>query len=259
MNFENILTHSEEGIFTITINRPKQLNALTKNTIKEVGEAVKLANDDEEIKGIIITGSGEKAFIAGADIKEFANFNIEQGRELSAHGHAVFNSIENSPKPVIAAVNGFALGGGCELAMACHIRIASENAKFGQPEVSLGLTPGYGGTQRMPQLIGKCKAFELLMTGDIIDAKEAERLGLINYVVEQAELMEHTKKLLKKINSKSPFAISKVISCINDNYNNSKNGFDTEINEFGNCFGSEDFKEGTTAFLEKRKPNFTGK
>ncbi|MEN8119562.1 MAG: enoyl-CoA hydratase-related protein [Bacteroidota bacterium] len=259
MNFENILTDSEDGIFTITINRPKQLNALTKNTIKEIGEAVKMANSDIGIKGIIITGSGEKAFIAGADIKEFANFSIEQGRELSAHGHAVFNSVENSPKPIIAAVNGFALGGGCELAMACHIRIASGNAKFGQPEVSLGLTPGYGGTQRIPQLIGKSKAFELLMTGDMIDAKEAERLGLVNYVVEQAELLEYSKKLLRKINNKSPFAIGKVISCVNDNYKDDRNGFDTEINEFGNCFGSEDFKEGTSAFLEKRKPNFTGK
>jgi len=259
MNFENILTHSENEIFTITINRPKQLNALTKNTIREVGEAVKIANDSDNIKGIIITGSGEKAFIAGADIKEFANFSVEEGKELSAHGHAVFNGIENSPKPVIAAVNGFALGGGCELAMACHIRIASENAKFGQPEVSLGLTPGYGGTQRMPQLIGKSKAFEILMTGDMIDAKEAERLGLVNYVVEQAELIEHSKKILTKIINKSPFAIKKLISCVNDNYSNVENGFDTEINEFGNCFGSEDFKEGTTAFLEKRKANFTGK
>ncbi len=259
MHFENIVTDSEGGIFTITINRPKQLNALTKNTIKEVGEAVKMANSNEDIKGIIITGSGEKAFIAGADIKEFANFSIEQGKELSAHGHAVFNSVENSPKPIIAAVNGFALGGGCELAMACHIRIASQNAKFGQPEVSLGLTPGYGGTQRMPQLIGKGKAFELLMTGDMIDANEAERLGLANHVVEQAELIEYSRKLLNKITKKSPFAIGKVINCINDNYNEKKDGFDTEINEFGNCFGSEDFKEGTTAFLEKRKPNFTGR
>ncbi len=259
MNFENILTESENGIFIITINRPKQLNALTKSTIKEVGAAVKIANGDENIRGIIITGSGEKAFIAGADIKEFANFSVEQGKELSAHGHDVFNSVENSHKPVIAAVNGFALGGGCELAMACHIRIASDNAKFGQPEVSLGVIPGYGGTQRMAQLIGKSKAFELLMTGDMIDANEAERLGLANHVVEQANLMEFTKKLLTKIIKKSPYAIGKVISCINDSYSNDKNGFDTEINEFGNCFGSADFKEGTSAFLEKRKAIFTGK
>lgn len=259
MNFENILTHSEDSIFTITINRPKQLNALTKNTIKEVGLAVKIAVDDSNVKGIIITGSGEKAFIAGADIKEFADFNTEQGKELSAHGHGVFNSIENSPKPVIAAVNGFALGGGCELAMACHMRIASENAKFGQPEVSLGVVPGYGGTQRMPQLIGKSKAFELLMTGDMIGAEEAKTLGLVNYVVKQEELIEHSKKIIGKIISKSPFAIGKVINCVNAHYTDNKNGFDTEINEFGNCFGSEDFKEGTNAFMEKRRANFTGK
>jgi len=259
MEYQNIITNLEENILTITINRPKQLNALTKDTIKEVGIAISFAEKDENVKGIIITGSGEKAFIAGADIKEFSEFSVSQGRELAAHGHSVFNSIENCTKPVIAAVNGFALGGGCELAMACHIRIASNNAKFSQPEVNLGLIPGYGGTQRMAQLIGKGKALELLMTADMVDANQALELGLVNSVTTIEDLLPATKKMLKKIMSKSPVAISKIIKTINDLYSKNINGFATEIEEFGNCFGTEDFKEGTTAFMEKRKANFKGK
>ncbi|MBN1251800.1 MAG: enoyl-CoA hydratase/isomerase family protein [Bacteroidales bacterium] len=259
MEYQNILTSLDENIFTITINRPKQLNALTKDTIREVGVAISEAKKNNNVKGIIITGSGEKAFIAGADIKEFSDFNVTKGTELSAHGHNVFNSIENCGKPVIAAVNGFALGGGCELAMACHMRIASENAKFSQPEVNLGLIPGYGGTQRMAQLIGKGKAFELLMTADMIDANEAKNLGLVNSVTTLEELLPTVKKLLLKITSKSPYAIKQIIKTVNALYNKELNGFESEIEEFGNCFGTEDFKEGTTAFLEKRKANFTGK
>ena len=259
MEYQNILTNLEDSILTITINRPKQLNALTKDTIKEVGIAVSEAEKSDEVKGIIITGSGEKAFIAGADIKEFADFTVSQGKELSAHGHNVFNSIENSSKPVIAAVNGFALGGGCELAMSCHMRIASDNAKFSQPEVNLGLIPGYGGTQRMAQLIGKSKAFELLMTADMIDANEAKNLGLVNSVTTLEDLIPATKKVLGKILTKSPVAIKQIIKTVNALYNKDLNGFDTEIEEFGNCFGTEDFKEGTTAFMEKRRANFTGK
>jgi len=258
MEYQNILTSLEENILIVTINRPKQLNALTKDTIKEVGIAISEAEKNINVKGIIITGSGEKAFIAGADIKEFANFSVSEGRELSAHGHNVFNSVENCTKPIIAAVNGFALGGGCELAMACHLRIASNNAKFSQPEVNLGLIPGYGGTQRMAQLVGKSKAFELLMTANMIDADEALKLGLINSVTTLEDLLPTTKKMLSKIMSKSPVAISKIIKTVNALYDNNLDGFETEIEEFGNSFGTEDFKEGTTAFMEKRKANFKG-
>ncbi len=259
MEYQNILTNLEENILIITINRQKQLNALTKDTIKEVGIAVTDAEQNNNVKSIIITGSGDKAFIAGADIKEFANFSVEEGKELSAHGHKVFNKIENCTKPIIAAVNGFALGGGCELAMACHLRIASNNAKFSQPEVNLGLIPGYGGTQRMAQLIGKGKAIELLMTANMVDANEALELGLVNSVTNLEDLLPSTKKMLKKIMTKSPVAISKIIKTVNDLYSKNTNGFETEIEEFGNSFGTEDFKEGTTAFMEKRKANFTGK
>lgn len=259
MSFENILTEKKDGIFTITVNRPKQLNALTKATIGEIGEAVKQANLDNDVKAIILTGSGEKAFVAGADIKEFAHFTPEQGRELSAFGHNVFNSIEQSEKPVIAAVNGFALGGGCELAMACHIRVASEKAKFSQPEVNLGVTPGYAGTQRLVQLIGKGKAMELLMTADMIAAPEALQLGLVNYVTPPENTMEKARELAGKIAEKSPVAIAGVIRAVNAHFAYNKDGFETEINEFGNCFGSEDFKEGTTAFIERRKAVFVGK
>jgi enoyl-CoA hydratase len=259
MAYENILTSLNNGIFTVTINRPDKLNALNAKTIVEVGEAIKEVVANPEIKGAILTGSGQKAFIAGADISEFFDFSIAEGTALSAAGHAIFNSVENCPKPVIAAVNGFALGGGCELAMACHLRIAADNAKFGQPEVNLGLTPGYAGTQRLVQLVGKSKALELLMTADMINAEEAHRLGLVSYVTTQEGLIPKCLEILEKIKTKSPVAIKGVINCVNAYYTEGVDGFKTEITEFGKCFGTEDFKEGTSAFLEKRKANFSGK
>ena len=256
MSYQYILTENQEGILQITINRPDKLNALNKNTIAEIGMAVKAAIADKSVSGIIITGSGTKAFVAGADISEFSDYTKEEAVALSSHGHDVFNSVENCPKPVIAAVNGFALGGGCELAMACHLRVGAENAKFGQPEVKLGLIPGYGGTQRMPQLIGKAKAMELLMTADMIDALEAHRLGLLNYVVSQEELIEKCREILKKIMLQAPLAIREIIKTVNAAYGKDKDGYSMEIEQFGYCFSTADFKEGATAFVEKRKPSF---
>ncbi len=258
-DFKNLLLVFEDGILTIMINRPDKLNALNKETIAEVGAAFAAAQADDRILGIILTGAGPKAFIAGADISEFAAFSIEEGKVLSQHGHDVFNSVENSKKPVIAAVNGFALGGGCELAMACHMRIAAENAKFGQPEVKLGLIPGYGGTQRLPLLIGKGKAMELLMSAEMIDAQEALRLGLVNYVVPQAELLAKCTEVMKKITAQAPLAVSEIIRTVNAHYDKSQNGFACEVDRFGACFGTEDFVEGTQAFLGKRKAEFKGK
>jgi enoyl-CoA hydratase len=259
MSYENILTKTENGILTITVNRPDKLNALNKKTIEETGTALIAGEKDPSARVIIITGAGTKAFIAGADISEFADFSLAEGEQLSRHGHTVFNRIENCAKPVIAAVNGFALGGGCELAMACHIRVASDNAKFGQPESKLGLIPGYGGTQRLPMLIGKSKAMELLMTTDMISASDALSLGLINHVTTQEELMNKCIEIAEKIKQQAPLAISGIIRCVNDFYDNEKNGYETEITEFGKCFSTEDFKEGSKAFLEKRKATFKGK
>ncbi len=259
MNYTNILYTVENAICTITINRPDKLNALNKDTIAEVGKAFLAAQQDDHVRGIILTGSGAKAFIAGADISEFASFSLEQGMALSAHGHDVFNSVETCSKPVIAAVNGFALGGGCELAMACHMRIAAENAKFGQPEVKLGLIPGYGGTQRLAQLIGKGKAMELLMTADMIDANEAYRLGLVNYVVPADQLVEKCREVLNKIIANAPVAIAEIVHTVNAHYDKQSDGFKEEIARFGACFTTNDFKEGTDAFLNKRKAVFTGK
>ncbi|MDP2176095.1 MAG: enoyl-CoA hydratase-related protein [Bacteroidota bacterium] len=254
--YNNIITELENNILTIKINRESKLNALNIETLQEIKNAVSLAQDDKEISGIILTGSGSKAFAAGADISEFVNFDVKQGTKMSADGHEVMNTIEQSRKPVIAAVNGFALGGGCELAMACHIRIASENAKFGQPEVNLGVPPGYGGTQRLIQLVGKGKAIELLLTADAISANEALEYRLVNDVVPIEDLLPRCFEILKKINTKSPSAIAKVINCVNDFYKDGVDGFQTEIEEFGHAFGTADFKEGTDAFLNKRKPEF---
>jgi enoyl-CoA hydratase len=259
MNFSNLLYSVEGAICTITVNRPEKLNALNKETITEIGQAVDAANRDSAVRGIILTGSGSKAFVAGADISEFANYNLAQGMELSAHGHTVFNKVEQSPKPVIAAVNGFALGGGCELAMACHMRVAAENARFGQPEVKLGLIPGYAGTQRLPQLIGKGRALELLMSADMIDAAEAHRLGLVNHVVAADQLMDTCRGILEKIAAQAPLAIAEIIRTVNAHYDKSQDGFRTEIERFGACFTTEDVREGTDAFLNKRKPDFKGK
>jgi enoyl-CoA hydratase len=259
MNYENILTSSNNGIFTITINRPDKLNALNKKTVAEIGEAIKSAATDAQVKAIIITGAGPKSFVAGADIAEFVGLSVEQGKALAQAGQDVFRSIETCPKPVIAAINGFALGGGCELSMACHIRVASENAKFGQPEVNLGLIAGYGGTQRLIQYIGKTKATELHMTGDMIGAEQALNLGLVNYVVPAEQLIAKCNEIIEKIKTKSPKAITGVINSVNAYFENGVDGFQAEIDEFGKCFATEDFKEGTSAFLEKRKPAFSGK
>jgi enoyl-CoA hydratase len=260
MNFENILVSIENGIGQITINRPSKLNALNVATIQELHNAFKNLESKEEVCIIIITGEGEKAFVAGADIAEFAHFSVEEGAQLAAQGQELlFDFVENLRKPVIAAVNGFALGGGLELAMACHFRVASDNAKMGLPEVSLGVIPGYGGTQRLPQLVGKGRAMEMIMTAGMIDAETAKNYGLVNHVVPQTELLEFTKSIASKIMRNSPMAISKAIKAINANYKDGVNGFETEIKNFGKCFGTEDFKEGTTAFLEKRKAVFNGK
>lgn len=256
--YKNISTDTNQGTFIITINRPDKMNALNIATMQELGMAIQEAVDDINVQGIIITGAGEKAFVAGADISEFAHFTADQGKEMGAAGHAVYNSIEQCCKPVIAAVNGFALGGGCELAMACHMRVASTKAKFGQPEVNLGIIPGYGGTQRLVQLIGKGKALELLMTADMITAEEAWSLGLVNHVVAPEELMYKCYEILGKIARKGPIAIAHVIACANAVYDESRNGYDMEIQAFGDIMNSQDFKEGTSAFMEKREANFTG-
>jgi enoyl-CoA hydratase len=258
MALENVVAEMKEnGVLVITINRPDKLNALNKKTIDELHEALLDAENDNEVKVIIMTGSGSKAFIAGADIAEFSEFSVEEGRSLSATGHfKLFNFVENYSKPVIAAVNGFALGGGLELAVACHMRVASDNAKMGLPEVSLGLIPGYGGTQRLAQLVGKGKAFEMITTGDMIGAEDALKWGLVNYVTTPELLMEKCMEIAKKISSKSLVAVGTAIKAVNAGYNNKLNGFEVEIDEFGKLFGTGDFKEGTKAFLEKRKPNF---
>lgn len=258
--YNNILTQRENGLEIITINRPDKLNALNKETIQELHNAFEEADSSDEVRVIIITGSGEKAFVAGADISEFANFSEKQGAELAAKGQELlFDFVQNLKTPVIAAVNGFALGGGLELAMASHFRIASDNARMGLPEVSLGVIPGYGGTQRLAQLIGKGRAMELVMTASMIDAQTALSYGLVNHVTSQAELLDLAKSIASKIMKNSPAAIGKAIEAVNANFEDGKNGFDTEIKLFGECFATEDFKEGTTAFLEKRKASFSGK
>lgn len=257
-NYNNLLTEINEGVLLVTINRPESLNALNIETMDELKSVIIDAYDAKEIKGIIITGAGEKAFVAGADITEIAELDELNARNFAENGQEVFALFENCPKPVIAAVNGFALGGGCELAMACHIRIATENAKFGQPEVNLGIIPGYGGTQRLTQLVGKGKAFELMMTGDMISAEEARSLGLVNHVVKtNSELIELSNKIISKIASKAPLAVGLVVDCINAVYSD-EDGYQTEANAFSHCTKTEDFSEGTNAFLEKRKPDFKG-
>ena len=259
MAFQNLITDYQDGITTITINRPSKLNALNKETIDELHDALDLADRDEDTLVIILTGSGEKAFVAGADISEFANFSVKEGRQLSAEGQKVlFDFLENLETPVIAAVNGFALGGGLELAMSSHFRVASENAKMGLPEVSLGVIPGYGGTQRLTQLVGKGRAMEMIMTASMIDAQQALAYGLVNHVMPQVELIPFCEGLAKKIMRNSPVAISAAIRAVNAHHQKGIHGFEVEIEEFGKCFGTEDFAEGTSAFLEKRKAEFPG-
>lgn len=254
---QNISLEIKEQIAELAINRPQQLNALNRATIKELHEALSELNRNTKVRAVIITGSGEKAFVAGADIKEFANYSINEGSELAQSGqHMLFDYIENMGKPVIAAVNGFALGGGLELAMACHIRVASTNARMGLPEVSLGVIPGYGGTQRLPQLVGKGRALEMIVTAGMVNANRAHEIGLVNHVVEQSELLEFCHNIGAKIIKNSPNAIEGVIKCVNAGFNSDKHGYKVEVEEFGKCFGTAEFKEGTTAFLEKRKAQF---
>jgi enoyl-CoA hydratase len=257
--YQNIILEHKGPIAIIHINRPSQLNALNKETIQELNHCLGELNNSNSTRVIILTGSGEKAFVAGADIKEFASFSIEQGKLLAAQGQQMlFSYIENMKKPVIAAINGFALGGGLELAMSAHIRVASTNAKMGLPEVSLGVIPGYGGTQRLAQLVGRGKANEMVFTAGMIPAHDALNWGLVNYVVESNELLPKAEEIALKIINNSGTAIQSAIRSINANYTDGLNGYSVEIDEFGSCFGTADFKEGTTAFLEKRKPNFTG-
>jgi len=260
MTYQNILSALKSGVLYITINREQKLNALNKETLAELADVIAYADSAEDVRAVLLTGAGEKAFVAGADISEFADCSAENGEELARNGQkTVFDAIANCSKPVIAAINGFALGGGLELAMACHIRIASENARLGLPEVSLGLIPGYGGTQRLTQLVGRGKAIEMIVTADMVTAVQAEKIGLVNYVVPQTELLAKAEELLAKIKLRAPLAITCAIEAVNASLSCDVNGFEAEIKAFGQCFDTADFKEGTTAFLEKRKPVFTGK
>lgn len=255
----NILTEEKNGVLYLTINREDKMNALNQATLEELKEIFEEVIDNKAIKAVILTGSGEKAFIAGADISEIASLNEVNARKFAENGQEIFAMIENCHKPVIAVTNGFTLGGGCELAMACHMRVASANAKFGQPEVNLGIIPGYGGTQRLTLLIGRGKANEIMMTGDMITAEEAKALGLVNHVLPtKAEAIEKAEELIAKIMSKAPLAIGMIVDCVNAAFLPDENGYQTEANSFARCVKSGDYKEGTSAFLEKRKPIFKG-
>ncbi|MCO5276239.1 MAG: enoyl-CoA hydratase-related protein [Flavobacteriales bacterium] len=259
MNYENLLIADANGIRTITINRPDQLNALNRATIGELHSALSGADKDRSVRVVVLTGSGTKAFVAGADIKEFAHFSTEEGKQLSAEGHKqLFDHVEQLGKPVIAAVNGFALGGGLELAMSCHIRVASDNARMGLPETGLGVIPGYGGTQRLARLVGKGKAMEMIFTAGMIKVDEALQWGLVNHVVPQDQLLAKCNELATVIMKNSPTALAAAIRAVNAGFEPGTNGMQQEIEEFGKCFGTADFKEGTTAFMEKRKANFGG-
>jgi len=257
--YQTLLTEFDSGIYIITINRPDKLNALNRTVIDELQIVIDDVYNNAEIKSVILTGAGNKAFVAGADISGFAGLSKSEGMALAKNGQDVFFNIENAPKPVVAAVNGFALGGGCELAMACHFRICSENAQFGQPEVNLGLIPGYGGTQRLTQLIGKGRALEMLMSGNMLTASNALQFGLVNSVVPQNELLNKAKSILSIINTKAPLAVAKCIECANAAGRANADGYSLEIEAFGECFATEDMKEGVSAFQEKRKPVFKGK
>ncbi|MDF3077765.1 MAG: enoyl-CoA hydratase [Sphingobacteriaceae bacterium] len=257
MEYQNLLVENRDRILFITINRPEKLNALNKATLQELHNAFSSALSDGAVGGIILTGAGAKAFVAGADISEFSSFNNEEGEKLARTGQTtVFNIIEQGTKPVIAAINGFALGGGLELAMACHIRIAAETARMGLPETTLGIIPGYGGTQRLTQLVGKGRALEMILSADMINAEEAYRIGLVNHVVSGEELISSSEKLMRTILSRSPIAVSAAIRAVNASFDKESNGYETEISLFGSCFGTPDFNEGVSAFTEKRKPDF---
>lgn len=255
--YTTLLTSLENGIFIVTINRPDKMNALNTDVMSDLNAVLNGIETDPEIKAVIITGAGHKAFVAGADISEFVGLSYEEGTAMAKRGQDIFFRIENCTKPIVAAVNGFALGGGCELAMACHFRVASDHAKFGQPEVNLGLIPGYGGTQRLVQLIGKGRALELLMTGNMVDASIALEYGLVNHVVPMDDLLPKAKMILEQIIAKAPLAVAKCISAANAVFSN-ENGYAVELKSFGECFSTRDMKEGTAAFLEKRKPQFKG-
>lgn len=259
MSFKNLKTEILDGIMVITISRQERLNALNFETLGELHKAIRIVYDDFGIKGAIITGEGEKAFVAGADITEIAKLNEINGRKAAETGQEIFSMIENCPKLIIAAVNGYALGGGCELAMACHIRVMADHAKFGQPEINLGIIPGYGGTQRLPWLVGKGKALELMLTADMLGAAEAKELGWANYVVPISELIPKCKEILNKISQKPAISIGLIIDCVNSAFSKDQDGFQTEANAFAACISTGDFKEGTAAFIEKRQPVFKGK
>lgn len=260
MSYQNILSEVKANILYVTINRESKLNALNKETLAELADVIAFASRTEEVRGVLLTGAGEKAFVAGADISEFSAYTTEQGEDLARSGQVnVFDAIENNKKPFVAAINGFALGGGLELAMACHIRIAADTAKMGLPEVTLGLIPGYGGTQRLTRLVGKGRATEMITTADMITAERAEKIGLVNHVVPLAELTSKAEEILNKIKQRAPLAIAAAINAVNAAVNEGVNGFEVEIEEFGKCFGTQDFKEGTGAFLEKRRADFKGR
>ena len=257
---ENIKQELIDHTLVLTINREKQLNALNKATILELSQALDAAAENNEVRAIVITGAGEKAFVAGADIKEFANFSVEEGASLSAQGQdLLFNKVEQMNKPVIAAVRGYALGGGLELAMSAHVRVASSDAKLGLPEVGLGVIPGYGGTQRLAQLVGKGKAMEMIVTAEMIDAQDAYQWGLVNHVVDAEQVLEKAMSIAKRTQRNSPIAINAAMKAVLANYTDGVDGYEAEIAAFGECFGTEDFKEGTSAFMEKRKAQFPGK
>lgn len=259
MSYLNLLTEIRARILYITINRESKLNALNAATLQELNLAITEALNNKQVRGIIITGAGQKAFVAGADISEFSSYSIEEGRKLAAEGqNKVFDVIQNSSKPILAAINGYALGGGLEMALACHIRIASDNARLGLPEVTLGLIPGYGGTQRLAQLVGRGKALEMILTADMVNASDALSYGLVNHVVTPDQLFVKADEIMLKIISRSPLAVAAAIKAVNAGFTDSINGYDVEMEQFGNCFGTDDFKEGVAAFMEKRKPDFIG-
>lgn len=254
--YQTMLCMLDEGILTVVINRVDKMNALNRDVLNELSAVMDEVEKQPSVKAVIITGAGPKAFVAGADISEFNGASKEEAIQMAQRGQQLFDRIEKCNKPIVAAVNGFALGGGCELAMACHFRMAADHAKFGQPEVNLGLIPGYGGTQRLTQLVGKGKALELMMSGNMIDAMQAQQLGLVNHITSADTLLEETQKLLKTILTKGPFAVGRVIEAVNAQYDKKKNGYEEEVRLFGECFGTDEMKEGVSAFLEKRKPNF---
>lgn len=259
MTYQHILSEVKGHILFLTINREQKLNALNKETLAELADAIDFASSSDEVRGVLLTGAGEKAFVAGADISEFSSFNAAQGEDLALNGQkTVFDALENCPKPVVAAINGFALGGGLELAMACHIRVAADHAKLGLPEVTLGLIPGYGGTQRLTRLVGKGHAIEMIVTADLITAQRAKEIGLVNHVVAGAELQAKALEILEKIKLRAPLAVASAIRAVNAAVNPALDGFEVEIQEFANCFTTHDFKEGVSAFMEKRKPLFKG-